>query len=263
MNTLALKIYNATLWLYGELYERSCAYGLTEEENRELIDLFMSASQQARNLLDDFRYDCLGERTNDIDTLVDFAIEKKVILYAKHWKSMYHGLRKRIEGNRLMPNDKRFNLFSGYKLLSNLDVNRSMRNYIEEETEESFLTPSLEIADKVQEPPWGSIFKTEIECKVLLSLQEEKEIEFIYFAFKDGHCYTSCEQIKPVSIRYDGNHWTLMGKVRDNDLHEYNVSLILSVEDSEIRGYKVRIARAFENAISNMGLDTVAEQMVP
>ena len=254
MNTLALKIYNATLWLYGELYERSCAYGLTEEENRELIDLFMSASQQARNLLDDFRYDCLGERTNDIDTLVDFAIEKKVILYAKHWKSMYHGLRKRIEGNRLMPNDKRFNLFSGYKLLSNLDINRSSRSVVEEDAKDSFLTPSLEIADKVQGPPWGAVFKTEIECKVLLSLQGDKEIEFIYFALKDGHCYTSCEQIKPVCIRYDGNHWTLLGKDNKDVLHEFNVSLMLSVDDEEVRKHKERIAKAFENSASNMGL---------
>jgi hypothetical protein len=85
-------------------------------------------------------------------------------------------------------------------------------------------------------------------------LQESKDIEFVYYSYEDGHVYTSLVRTIPVRLSYEEDHWTFIGKDKNGELHEYNVRLILCVDDVEIENYKERNERAFKNALSNMGL---------
>ena len=85
-------------------------------------------------------------------------------------------------------------------------------------------------------------------------MQESRETEFVYYSFEDGHFCTSCVRTVPVRLRYDEDHWTLIGEDKNKELHEYNVRLILCVDDVEIECYMDRYKRAFKNALSNMGL---------
>ena len=129
-----------------------------------------------------------------------------------------------------------------------------MRLLMEERGLAFFLSPTAEMADKVQGPPWGAKFKNEIERKVFLALQENRGIEFVYYSFEDSHCCTSLVRTTPVRLRYDEDHWTLIGKDKNKKIHEYNVRLILCVDDVEIGSYKERYKRAFNNSLSNIGL---------
>jgi hypothetical protein len=88
---------------------------------------------------------------------------------------------------------------------------------------------------------------------ISIAIQAGRTIEFIYYSYEDGHKYASCPCVTPVSLTYK-DHWALRGKDGNNVEHEYDVRNIQSVDSLEVRGMKERIRRAFENALSNMGL---------
>lgn len=325
MDTIALKQYDVTLWLYERMCAKDCSYAdLAEDDFALQKDLFLSLSQQAKHLLKDF-YACeCGKGTEDFDAVIDYAAEKGVIWYPDRWKAMYNGLSRRIEEGHMVRNDrtKNFHLprylfptlnsrltacylieketgktyaespelfrrlcsylssdaplvnkYSGVSLSEQARVSeevylvnvgeyveyicefeRRMRLLMEERGLAFFLSPTPEMADKVQGPPWGAKFKNEIERKIFLALQESKDIEFVYYSFEDGHVCTSCVQTTPVRLRYDEDCWTLIGIDKNKELHEYNARLILCVDDVEIECYKERYKRAFKNALSNIGL---------
>lgn len=85
------------------------------------------------------------------------------------------------------------------------------------------------------------------------AIQAVRTIEFIYFSYEDGHKYTSCPCITPVSLHYNEDHWALRGKDRNNVEHEYDVRNIQSLDSLKVRRMKERIRRAYKNALSNMG----------
>ena len=134
------------------------------------------------------------------------------------------------------------------------EFERRMRLLMEERGLAFYLSPTPENSDKVKGSQWGTKFKNEIERKIFLALQESRETEFVYYSFEDGHFCTSCVRTVPVRLRYDEDHWTLIGEDKNKELHEYNVRLILCVDDVEIECYMDRYKRAFKNALSNMGL---------
>ena len=84
------------------------------------------------------------------------------------------------------------------------------------------------------------------------AIQAVRTIEFIYFSYEDGHKYTSCPCITPVSLHYNEDHWVLIGKDVDNVEHEYDVRNIQSVDAFEVKDTKERIHRAYMNALSNL-----------
>lgn len=325
MDTIALKIYDATLWLYDRLCAKEYAHGGLSEDDLDLMkDLFLSLSLQAKHLLKDFYAGECGRRADDIDVVIDYAAGNRIIWYPDRWKAMYHGLRRRVEEGRMVRNDRTQNLHSPRHLLPTLNSHLAACYWVEKETGKTytespelfrrlcnylsndaplvneypgvslreqarvseevylvnvgeyveyiceferrmrllmeerglafFLSPTPEMADKVQCPPWGAKFKNEIERKIFLALQESKDIEFVYYSFEDGHLRTSCVRTVPVRLRYDEEHWTLIGKDKNKELHEYNVRLILCVDNVEIESYKERYKRAFKNSLSNMGL---------
>lgn len=134
MNTIVLKQYDATLWIFQRLrYKEYGGRGITEDEFQELKVLFVSLVHQAKNLMSDFIKHLTGNTVEDIDELIDFAVAKGVIYYPKHWKIMYHGLFKRMEENQMVPKDKR-NIFQSYELLKTLNSNLSAWYIVEEET---------------------------------------------------------------------------------------------------------------------------------
>ena len=134
MNPLLLKIYDATLSLYEKMCERDCAFaGWTDDEFKQTLELFMSISFQAKCLLSDFYEHLSGKRAEDIDVLIDFAREKGIIWYPSNWKTTYHGLRRRIEENRMVPNDKR-NIHLPRGLFKYLNHRLSAWYLVEEET---------------------------------------------------------------------------------------------------------------------------------
>lgn len=134
------------------------------------------------------------------------------------------------------------------------EFERRMRLLMEERGLAFYLSPTPEMTDKVQCPPWGAKFKNEIERKVFLALHESRETEFVYYSFEDGHVCTSLVRTIPVRLSYEEDYWTLIGKDKNKELHEYNVRLILCVDDVEIENYKERYKRAFKNSLSNIGL---------
>ena len=324
MDTLALKIYDATLWLYERLCTKDCGRGgLTEDEYGQMKDLFMSLTQQAKDLLRNFYVRECGRRTDDYEAVIDYAVEMGIIYYPGRWKTMYNGLRRRIEEGRMVRNDRTRNLHSPRYLLPTLnrhlaacywteketgktytespELFRSICNYIssdaplvneypgislkeqaliseqaymnnigeladykcefirrmkwlmEERGLAFFLAPTPKMADRVQGPPWGAKFKNEIERKVFLALQKNGETEFVYYSFEDDHCCTSHVRTTPVRLRYGDDHWTLVGKNKNGKVNEYNVRLILCIDDEEIAKYIERYKRAFGNALLNMG----------
>ena len=320
MDTIALKIYDATLWLYDRLCAKEYAHGGLSEDDLSLMkDLFLSLSLQAKHLLKDFYAGECGRGTEDFDAVIDYAAEKGIVWHPERWKTMYNGLRRRIEEGRMVINDREKNLHSPRYLLPTLnshlaacywigqetgktyaespelfrrlcnylsndaplvneypgvslreqardlvnvgeyveyicEFERRMRLLMEERGLAFFLSPTPEMTDKVQCPPWGAKFKNEIERKVFLALHESRETEFLYYSFEDGHVCTSLVRTIPVRLSYEEDHWTLIGKDKNKELHEYNVRLILCVDDVEIESYKERYKRAFNNALSNMGL---------
>lgn len=325
MDTIALKIYDATLWLYERMCAKKCAHrGLPEDDFSLLKDLFLSLSQQAKHLLKDFYAGECGRGAEDLNAVIDYAAEKGIIWYPDRWKAMYHGLRRRVEEGRMVRNDRTQNLHSLRYLLPTLNSHLAACYLIEKETGKTYtespelyrrlcnylsndaplvneypgvslseqarvseevylvnvgeyveyiceferrmgllmeerglafyLSPTPEMTDKVQCPPWGAKFKNEIERKVFLALHESRETEFLYYSFEDGHVCTSLVRTIPVRLSYEEDHWTLIGKDKNKELHEYNVRLILCVDDVEIESYKERYKRAFNNALSNMGL---------
>lgn len=325
MDTIALKIYDATLWLYERMCAKKCAHGgLPEDDFSLLKDLFLSLSQQAKHLLKDFYTGECGRGTEDFNAVIDYAAEKGIIWYPDRWKAMYNGLKRRIEEGRMVINDRTKNLHSPRYLLPTLNSHLAACYWIEQETGKTyaespelfcrlcsylsidapfineypgislgeqarisekaymsnaseyvdykcdflkrirllmderglafFLSPTPEMADKVQGPPWGAKFKNEIERKIFLALQESRETEFVFYSFKDGHVCTSLVRTIPVRLRYDEDRWTLIGKDKNKEQHEYNVRLILCVDDVEIESYKERHKSAFKNALSNIGL---------
>jgi len=325
MDTIALKIYDATLWLYERICAKECAHGgLTEDDFALMRDLFMSLSQQAKHLLKNF-YACeCGGGGDDFDAVIDYAAEMGIIWYPDRWKVIYNGISRRIEEERMVRNDRTQNLHSTRYLFPTLnshltacyliekdtgktcaespelfrrlcnylssdaplvneypgvslneqarvseevyfvnvgeyveyicEFERRMRLLMEERGLAFFLSPTPEMADKVQGPPWGAKFKNEIERKIFLALHESRETEFVYYSFEDGHVCTSLVRTIPVRLSYEEDHWTFIGKDKNGELHEYNVRLILCVDDVEIENYKERNERAFKNALSNMGL---------
>lgn len=325
MDTIALKQYDVTLWLYERMCAKDCSYaGLAEDDYALQKDLFLSLSQQARHLLKDF-YACeCGRRADDIDVVIDYAAGNGIIWYPDRWKAMYNGLMRRVEEGRMVRNDRTQNLHSPRYLLPTLNSNLAACYWVEKETGKTYtdnpglfnvmcnylssdaplinsypgvslseqarvseevylvnvgehveyiceferrmrllmdeqglafyLSPTPEMADKVQGPPWGAKFKNEIERKIFLALQDSKDIEFVYYSYEDGHVYTSLVRTIPVRLSYEEDHWTFIGKDKNGELHEYNVRLILCVDDVEIENYKERNERAFKNALSNMGL---------
>ena len=325
MDTIALKIYDATLWLYERICAKECAHGgLPEDDFSLLKDLFLSLSQQAKHLLKDFYAGECGRGTEDFNAVIDYAAENGIIWYPDRWKAMYNGLKRRIEEGRMVINDRTKNLHSPRYLLPTLNSHLAACYWIEQETgktymespelfrrlcsylssdapfvneypgislgeqtrisEEAYmsnasefvdykcdflkrisllmeerglafyLSPTPEMTDKVQGPPWGAKFKNEIERKIFLALQDSKDIEFVYYSYEDGHVYTSLVRTIPVRLSYEEDHWTFIGKDKNGELHEYNVRLILCVDDVEIENYKERNEIAFKNALSNMGL---------
>ena len=325
MDTVALKIYDATLWLYESIFAKECAHGgLSENDLALMKDLFLSLSLQAKHLLKDFYAGECGRGTEDFNAVIDYAAEKGIIWYPDRWKAMYNGLKRRIEEGRMVINDRTKNLHSPRYLLPTLNSHLAACYWIEQETGKTYtdnpglfnvmcnylssdaplinsypgvslseqarvseevylvnvgeyveyvcefekrmrllmeerglafyLSPTPENSDKVQGPPWGAKFKNEIERKIFLALQESKDIEFVYYSYEDGHHCTSCVRTAPVRLRYDEDHWTLIGKDRNKELQEYNARLILCVDDVEIECYKERYKRAFKNALSNIGL---------
>ena len=313
MDTIAIKMFDATMRLYSMLYIKEYARGgITDEEFLTLRALFMDATFQAKNLMNNSMIHCYGEGTEDIDALIDYAIEKEVIYNPKHWRIMYHGIRKRIEEKRIVQNDKR-NILSCYDLLKVLNRNlsawyiveketgnkcerspelylkmcnylsgdaplinyypgitiaeqeiiseevslhyageyvdyiceftRRMRMLMKERGLKSFLSPLPEMNDRVQGPLWGAKFKNEIERKVLLALQEKREVEFIYYDFKRGVSHTSLVRVTPVKLRYDAGEWILLGKYESNELYEFDVSMILCMDDVEVSEFKDKFLR--------------------
>ena len=127
--SIALKVYGETVHLYVALCEKDCAMGsLTDDEYIKMIDLFMSTSLQARILMKDFYEHYTGGVTEDIDILIDFAAKHELIWYPTKWKIVYHGLRKRIEENRMVANDKWRNLHTPRYLLPTLYNQLSKRD---------------------------------------------------------------------------------------------------------------------------------------
>ena len=307
MNAIDFKKYDATLWLYLRLCEKECANGrLSEEEFVILKDLFMSLTLQAKDLMNNFyQYEC-GVKTDSLEVIIDHCANR-IIYYPNRWKTMYNGLRRRIEEERIVRNDRTRNLHSPRYLLptlnshlaacwcmkqagktykENQELFNKMYHYLssdaplvnkypgisiveqvnisevvlamtrnddidyEREFQKSIkqlmgkrglefsLTPSPQIADMVQGPPWGFEFKNEIERKVLMALNQIRDIEFIYFSFKDGCTCTSYVRTTPVGLRYDGSHWTLIGQDMNHIQYEYNMRLILSVDENEVQKFK-------------------------
>lgn len=137
MDALALRIYNATLLIYQRLFEKEHGHGgLSDDEFTKLKALFLDATCQASDLLHKFMHKCTGLGCDDIDSLIDYAEGEEVLYYSKHWKNMYHGLRKRIEENRMVNNDRR-NLLSAYNLLKILNGRLSAWYIVVNETETS------------------------------------------------------------------------------------------------------------------------------
>ncbi|MBR3455802.1 MAG: hypothetical protein IKH26_10795 [Bacteroidaceae bacterium] len=129
-----LKIYDATLSIYERLCVKDCAYGgWTEDEFKQTLELFMSLSNQAQHLLNDFYEHLSGKRAEDIDVLIDFAREKGIIWYPSDWKTMYHGLKRRIEDNCMVPKDKQ-NIHSPRGLFPYLNQHLSAWYLVEKET---------------------------------------------------------------------------------------------------------------------------------
>lgn len=325
MDTIALKIYDATLWLYERICAKECAHGgLSEDDFALMKDLFLNLSQQTKHLLKDFYAGECSRGAEDFDAVIDYATEKGIVWHPERWKTMYNGISRRIEEGRMVRNDRTQNLHSPRYLLPTLNNHLAACYWVEKETGKTYtespslfnvmcnylssdaplinsypgvslseqarvseevylvhvgeyveyiceferrmrllmdergvafyISPTPEMADKVQGPPWGAKFKNEIERKIFLALQESKDIEFVYYSFEDGHVCTSCAQTVPVRLRYDEDHWTLIGKDKNKELHEYNVRQILCVDDVEIESYKERYKRAFKNSLSNIGL---------
>jgi hypothetical protein len=312
----ALKIYDDTLWLYSRLCAKECAHGgLSEDDIVMLKDLVLSLLLQAKHLLTDFYVCECGRGADDADFVIDYAAEKGIIWYPDRWKTMYNGLRRRIEEGSFVRNDGTKNLHSPRYLLPTLNIHLAACCWIEQETGKTytespclfnalcnylssdaplinsypgvslqeqaraaeevylvhageyvecicefknrmrllmeerglafFLSPTAEMADKVQGPPWGAKFKNEIERKVFLALQDNREIEFVYYSFEDGHCCTSCVKTTPIKMLYDDGHWIVIG----SNQHEYNVRLMLCIDDAV---YSKKDAGAFGYALSKV-----------
>ena len=139
MDTLALKIYDATLWLYERLCTKDCGRGgLTEDEYGQMKDLFMSLTQQAKDLLRNFYVRECGRRTDDYEAVIDYAVEMGIIYYPGRWKTMYNGLRRRIEKGRMVRNDRTRNLHSPRYLLPTLNRHLAACYWTEKETGKTY-----------------------------------------------------------------------------------------------------------------------------
>lgn len=136
MDTLAIKRYNITMWMYERLCEQDCLRcGLTEDEFGQMKDLFMSMIQQAEDLLRNFYARECGREADDFDAVIDYAAEKEIINYPSRWKAMYNGLRRRIEDGRMVRNDKTRNLQSARYIFPTLNCHLAACYRVEEETE--------------------------------------------------------------------------------------------------------------------------------
>lgn len=309
MNAIDLKKFDATLWLFLRLCEKECANGrLSKEEFVILKDLFLSLTLQAKDLMKElYEHEC-GVKTDSFELIIDYCAKRNIIYYPNRWKTMYNGIKRRIEEGRMVRNDWMTNLHSPRYLLPTLNCHLAACWWIEQETgkiykedlelfnkmchylsgdaplvnkypsvsiveqakifevvcaknnnnndeyESEFqkrirqqmqerglefsLTPSPQISNIVQGPPWGVEFKNEIERKVLMALNQSRDIEFIYFSFKDGCTCTSYVRTTPVGLRYDGSQWTLQGRDMNHIQHEYNMRLILSVDETEVLTFK-------------------------
>ena len=141
----ALKIYDGTLWLYSRLCAKECAHGgLSEDDFVMLKDLVLSLLLQAKHLLTDFYVCECGRGADDADFVIDYAAEKGIIWYPDRWKTLYNGLRRRIEEGSFVRNDGTKNLHSPRYLLPTLNSHLAACYWIEQETGKTYTeSPSL------------------------------------------------------------------------------------------------------------------------
>ncbi len=120
--SLRLKIYEATLWHYHQLYLKEyAAGGILDYEIDELKDMFVDVMQQAEELMRSFVQDHVDNLPETINEIIDYISDNRLIRYVKKWKLLYSGLYRRIIENRMVANDRR-NLFDAYDVLSSLDT---------------------------------------------------------------------------------------------------------------------------------------------
>ncbi len=119
---LKLRIYDATMWHYHQLYLKEYAgHGISDWEFDELKSIFVDTMHQAEELMSQLSESFFDKASSAINDIIDMLSEYNIIYYSAKWKSLYAGLYQRIIENCIVSKDKR-NLLEAYNVLSTLDT---------------------------------------------------------------------------------------------------------------------------------------------